>query len=294
MSITIGIPFYNAELYLADAIRSVFAQTYQDWELLLVDDGSTDKSLEIANSVKDPRVRVLSDGENKRLSYRLNQITSEARFNLIGRMDADDLISPSRFEKQLSFLEKNQWADLITTGVCSINNNNHPVGVYYPPTDNPITGRRLMRGQCAIVHASILGKKSWFLRNPYDETIKRAQDYELWLRAFSKDDFNIHIMNEPLYYYREADSATTQRLLNAYRSKHVIYENYGPLWFNRWEILSLRLELYGKSNIVRLLSIFNKLDLLIKRRNMPIPESNIDIDFKKEIEQILSTEVLGL
>jgi len=64
MSITIGMPFYNAEKYLADAIRSVFAQTYQDWELILMDDGSTDQSLEIAKSVDDPRVRVFSDGKN--------------------------------------------------------------------------------------------------------------------------------------------------------------------------------------------------------------------------------------
>ena len=101
MPITIGIPFYNAEVYLADAIRSIFAQTYQEWELILVDDGSTDSSLEIARSVKDSRVRVIADGVNRRLPYRLNQITAEAKYDLIGRMDADDIISPVRFEKQL-------------------------------------------------------------------------------------------------------------------------------------------------------------------------------------------------
>jgi glycosyltransferase involved in cell wall biosynthesis len=59
MSLSIGIPFYNCEKFLPDAIRSIFAQTYQDWELILVDDGSTDRSLEIACSVDDPRVRVI-------------------------------------------------------------------------------------------------------------------------------------------------------------------------------------------------------------------------------------------
>ena len=105
MPITIGIPFYNAETYLADAIRSIFAQTYQDWELILIDDGSTDRSVEIARAVKDPRVRVISDGQNNRLPYRLNQITALARFDLVGRMDADDLISPAKFEKQKSILD---------------------------------------------------------------------------------------------------------------------------------------------------------------------------------------------
>ena len=91
MAITIGIPFYNAEAYLADAIRSVFAQTYEDWELILIDDGSTDNSLAIARSVDDPRVRVYSDGKNKKLASRLNELTQLATYEFIARMDADDV-----------------------------------------------------------------------------------------------------------------------------------------------------------------------------------------------------------
>jgi glycosyltransferase involved in cell wall biosynthesis len=75
MPVSIGISFYNCERFLPDAIRSVFAQTYQDWELILVDDGSTDRSLEIARSVNDPRVRVISDG--------LNQLISESSYDFI-------------------------------------------------------------------------------------------------------------------------------------------------------------------------------------------------------------------
>ena len=81
MKITIAIPFYNAEEYLPDAIRSVFAQTFQDWELLLIDDGSTDASLAIANSVDDERVRVISDGKNKKLAARLNEVTQWAKYD---------------------------------------------------------------------------------------------------------------------------------------------------------------------------------------------------------------------
>ena len=68
MKVSIAIPFYNAEKYLRDSIRSVFAQTHQDWELILMDDGSTDGSLAIAKSIKDPRVSVYSDGQNKKLA----------------------------------------------------------------------------------------------------------------------------------------------------------------------------------------------------------------------------------
>ena len=90
--LTVGIPFHNNEKTLLDAIRSIFSQTFQDWELILVDDGSTDDSLKLALSVEDPRVRVLpSDDQNRLLAARLNEITQAARGEFIARMDADDL-----------------------------------------------------------------------------------------------------------------------------------------------------------------------------------------------------------
>src|SRR5690554_4188978 len=92
-SVSIGIPFFNAEAYLLDAIKSVFAQTHQNWELILLDDGSTDRSLEIARSIDDPRVRVYSDGQNKHLAARLNEIARLARYEYLARMDADDLMA---------------------------------------------------------------------------------------------------------------------------------------------------------------------------------------------------------
>ena len=76
VSVTIGIPFYNARRTLADSVRSVFAQTHADWELLLVDDGSTDGSLDIARSITEARVRSVSDGVHRGLVYRLNQIAT--------------------------------------------------------------------------------------------------------------------------------------------------------------------------------------------------------------------------
>lgn len=294
MPITIGIPFYNAEAYLADAIRSVFAQTYQDWELLLVDDGSTDRSLDIARSVNDPRVRVISDGENRRLPDRLNQITSEAKYDLIGRMDADDLISPARFEKQLKVLKKQPDIDLVTTGVCSITNDNIPVGVRCGSPDDPITGRRLLLGQCAIVHAAVLGRKYWFLRNPYDSSLPRAQDHELWLRAFSKNDFNCYVMGEPLYYYREEDNVTAKRLLSAYACHRYLYKEYGQLGFKRYELPLMTAKTHLKSLTVKFLSKFGRLDILLNRRNRAINEDTHMPDFTSEIEVVLNTKVSGL
>lgn len=294
MPITIGIPFYNAEAYLGDAIRSVFAQTYQDWELILVNDGSTDRSLDIAHSVKDPRVRVISDGQNKRLPYRLNQITAEAKYDLIGRMDADDLISPTKFEKQKYILDNHPEYDIVSTGICSISNDRRPSGVRSTPPNTLITGRKLLLGQCSPAHATILGRTEWFRRNLYDPSINRIEDYELWLRAYSKRDFRVCFMNEPLYYYREEINVCSQRMLAAYAGERQMYIKYGHLGFNRFEILLETMKSYGKAFVVHVLSSCNTLNIILNKRNRSIDDQRIMEMFDKEIEQVISTRVLGL
>ena len=292
--ISIGLPFYNAEKFLADAIRSVFAQTHQDWELILVDDGSSDRSLEIARSVRDPRVRVISDGGNRKLPYRLNQITDEAKFDLIGRMDADDIISPLRFAKQLAILNEKPEIDLVTTGVCSLTNDNNPVGIRCGSPDKAITGRGLLLGQCSILHAAILGRKEWFIRNQYDEALARAQDHELWVRAFFKDDFKCIVMSDPLYYFREEGSVAPERLLRSYKAHRYIYSKYGYLGFKRYELLLMLTNTYMKSAMVLGLSKFNLLNRLVDRRNADIPDDETLNSFTTEIEQVLATKVPGL
>jgi len=218
MAITIAIPFFNAEAFLLDAIRSVFAQTYQDWELLLIDDGSTDNSLKIAQSVKDPRVSVISDGKNKRLAGRLNQVSKIAKFEFIARMDADDLIFPTKLATQLSYFEKDSNLDIVTTGVYSVKNNLEIQGVRGQDFEYPSFGSIISRN-LGVVHAAILAKKSWYERNQYDETLKIAQDLDLWIRAAKKNDFKIKSISDYLYVYREEGNITMDKLLRAYKNE---------------------------------------------------------------------------
>lgn len=224
--ISIGISFYNAELTLLDAVRSIFAQTHQNWELILVDDGSTDRSLEIAQSINDPRVRIYSDGENLRLAARLNQITKLAKYDFLARMDADDLISPVRLEKQINVLLSQPDIDLVTTGICSLNDDYKPVGVRCVTEEHVITANGLLSGASGIVHASLLGRRDWFVRNPYKESMLKSQDTNLWVRSYSKKDLSVAFVREPLYYYREDGNVTKEQLLVAYSmGRHTILKD---------------------------------------------------------------------
>lgn len=294
MPITIGIPFYNARCYLADAIRSVFAQTYQDWELILVDDGSTDGSLDIARSVRDPRVRVVSDGKNRKLAYRLNEITALAKYGYIARMDADDLMSPTRLELQHAVLESDKGVDLISTGVCSLSNDNNAVAVRGKAFDGAPNARELLLGRAGIVHASILGRREWFLRNPYGLSSLLAEDYELWLSACRKGDLRIRIIGEPLYYYRESGNVTKEKLLTAYRSQRAILSRYGDIGFGPVMRRVIVGGVHAKSFSVMILSAFGRLDLLLKRRSEAIEDPVRRAYLQREIESVLGTRVPGL
>ena len=219
--ITIGIPIYNTEAYLADAIKSVLVQTYQDWELILVDDGSKDNSLEIAKyfEKRDKRIRVISDGENKRLPARLNQIIREAKGYYIVRMDSDDIISPKRLQKQLEFLQDHPNLDLVSTGILSLKNDLTLVGYRGTANGKKIVLSDAVLGTTGIIHASIMARKAWCLRNPYNENNRLAEDYELWLTAYLNDDLKVGFIEQPLYYYREDQNIQLKKLLTAYQSQ---------------------------------------------------------------------------
>ncbi|MBC8305401.1 MAG: glycosyltransferase family 2 protein [Pelagibacterales bacterium] len=263
MYITIAIPFYNEELFLLDAIKSVFAQTHTEWELLLIDDGSTDNSLSIAKSIKDPRVHVYSDGKNKKLASRLNEIVKLAKYDIVARMDADDLMSPYRIEKQVEILEKNSEFDLVSTGIYSINDSFRPISVRCH-LDNNINLYNLLfrRGGAGIVHASILAKKEFFVRNPYNESYPIAQDFGLWIECFMKGDLNIFIMKEPLYFYREEGSLNLKKILLAYKFERIFFKKY----LKKYKFI-LIIRSYLKSLIYIIVNFFGFFETLIKRRN---------------------------
>lgn len=285
MGVTIGLPFYNAEDYLELAIKSVFAQTYQDWELILMDDGSTDKSLEIAQSINDPRVSVYSDGKNKKLAARLNEIVKLAKHKYIARMDADDLMSTTRIEKQIKLLEANPELDLISTGTISIANDLRYLGSRGYNL-NKITLNDLLHKRASPLHASIVSKTAWFRRNPYDESLKIAQDYDLWMRASKKNDFHLKIIADRLYYYREENNATAKKVLAAYKNERVMYKKYaGKRYFILW------LKSTFKSVLVWGIAVLKKEPILLKRRSQKQVDRNENNHYIKEINIIKNTKL---
>lgn len=265
--ITIGIPFYNAERYLSDAIKSVLVQSYPYWELILVDDGSSDKSLEIAKyyANKDSRIRVISDGKNKKLAARLNQIIFEAKYDFIARMDADDLMSISRLEKQIAALKENPHINLVTTGCLTIGKENELTGVRLG-RNIQMNATMILNGVTNLLHASMLARKEWCLRNQYNENRVIAQDYELWLSAAKKNDLDYIVLEEPLYWYRVVENVTYFKLIKGYNTQISVIENNYKNIISEYLKNKVIFKFNLKKLIVFILNKTNRLDLLLKRR----------------------------
>lgn len=266
MRVTVGISFFNNETTLADAIRSVFAQTFQDWELILIDDGSTDGSLAIAQSVRDSRVSVISDGENRGVPYRLNQITELARGEYIARMDGDDIMHPERLALQVEYLDTHPDTDIVSNGLYIIDGENKLIGVRCIEPLDSSPANALARG--ILVQGSAMGRTAWWHKFPYDATYVRAEENELWCRSCKASTFGKIL--RPLYFCREHSKPPKQFLKGSLQSLHTlrrIYRGYGPSFIGWPRTVVMIGKAYLKGEIYRVATYLGLLPRIIDRRN---------------------------
>jgi glycosyltransferase involved in cell wall biosynthesis len=157
-------------------------QTYTNWELLILDDGSTDDSLDIARRFEDHRIQVFAAKDFYGFASQLNRAVGLAKGAYFARMDADDVAHPQRLEKQVTFLESHPDIDLLGTAIRLINSQNQAVGAtLFPVNHAEIIDKPWLR-TLAMAHPTWCGRIDWFRRWPYRDFI-RNEDQELLLRA---------------------------------------------------------------------------------------------------------------
>lgn len=180
LPITILMSVHNGLPYVAEAIRSVLAQTFQNFEFLILDDASTDGTADLLRAQNDPRIRVISLTENIGLTAALNRGLAEARGEFIARQDADDLSAPRRLEYQAAFLKTNPACAAVGCQVRLIDGNGRSLGKKNFPLG--------YRGICfahlfdnSLAHSAVMFRRS-AIGEGYDETFTASQDYDLWSR----------------------------------------------------------------------------------------------------------------
>ncbi|GBG13302.1 family 2 glycosyl transferase [Novimethylophilus kurashikiensis] len=158
-------------------------------ELLVIDDGSTDGSGDLATSIGDPRVYVLSETKNRGLAFRLNQGIDAARGKFIARMDADDFSFPQRLEKQLRFLESHPEIDLVGCRPVTFHDNGRPIGLFPLAKTHEEICANPSRG-FYLAHPTWMGRTEWFRRHRYRiPEVRRAEDQDLLLRSYRDSQF---------------------------------------------------------------------------------------------------------
>jgi len=189
----------NAAKYLPTCLNSIINQTYPNWELLIFNDGSTDKTLEILQSYKDERIIVDTETVSKGVAVRSNFLISKAKGDCIAIMDADDVMRPERLETQVEFLKKNKNITVVGSYAMVIDENGKELGIRVgdPVVKNAF---ELSIKNRFLIHPSLMVRKEFFEENKYDPDINRVQDYELWLRTFDK--YSFAVIKKPLIYYR--------------------------------------------------------------------------------------------
>lgn len=128
MFVTIGIPCYNVGRFIALSIKSVLAQTYTNFELIITDDGSTDNTIEEIRKFNDSRIKLIVDGENHGISYRLNQQIDMAKGDFFIRMDGDDIMFPNRVEEQVRFLYSHPNVDVVGSSIVVVDDETKIIG----------------------------------------------------------------------------------------------------------------------------------------------------------------------
>lgn len=209
-AISVIMPVYNAEKYLAKAISSVLQQTFRDFELIIINDGSTDNSLDIIKSFNDPRIKLISR-ENRGIVSTLNEGLEIAKGKYVARMDGDDICEPNRFDEQYNFLETHPKIGVVVSTVELIDENDESLSIIWPEDREAITEKQIrenMPKNNCIAHPAIMIRSKIIKKYKYHNQ-KNGEDYDLWLRILS-DNIVIHKINKPLLRYRLHSQSLTQ------------------------------------------------------------------------------------
>jgi len=253
------MPTYNAMPYLRDAIESVLAQTFTDWELIVVNDASTDASAALLAQYTDPRIRVYRLPENAGRARARNLALQWARGKYIAPCDSDDLCLPERFAREVAYLDQHPEVGVVSSQIEYFWRDAPPQVRLLYPEDNAAIQRRFARGKMAVPFMAAMIRAACFAHfGPFCEEMRRAEDLEWFLRVRHATTF--HVLPEFLHRYRhevrgiafgkwmESAQYAQYAVYRAEAATHhpavspVSFARYSRRWQNRvrlatWEVL---------------------------------------------------------
>lgn len=235
ISVLMGI--YNCATYLQEALDSLYAQTYQDFKIILCDDGSKDDTYAIAerNAAEHSNIVLVRNQKNMGLNYTLNHCLEYADTEYCARMDGDDISLPTRFEKEIAFLDAHPESAVVSVPMIYFDENGdfrtgHGRGEV--KAQDFINGTPVCHAPCMARTAVIKSVGGYSV----DDRLLRVEDYHLWFKVFSAGH-KLYMMDEPLYKMRDDRNAGARRTWKNRRNeayvKHIGYKMIGLPWWTQ-------------------------------------------------------------
>lgn len=219
--VSIIMPTYNTGNYIGKAIESVLAQTFTGFELVIVNDGSTDNTKEIVQSFGDDRIRYFELDKNCGRGFARNYAIGKCTGQYIAICDADDISLPDRLEMQVRFLEKNQDIDIIGTQLLHFSGKSKPSKIYHFPETPDLVKDFFKKGIMGVPHASCMLRKKCLEKIKYEDSIAyNVEDFELFIRL--NKFFRMACLPQALVLYRNELSEITKERIK----KHELYHHY--------------------------------------------------------------------
>lgn len=261
--VTIGIPCYNVGKFISLSIKSVLMQTYTNFELIITDDGSTDNTVEEIRKFKDPRIKIIVDGENHGISYRLNQQIDMAKGDIFIRMDGDDIMFPNRVEKQVKYLQEHPNVDVVGAGAVIIDDDNTIIGLRQGEIS--VKNPEDAINNSVFIHPTVAGRLSFFKKYKYDEELSGVEDKDLWCRGLQDSIFAI--MNKPLLFYRDPLKFKLPTYLSRKKKGRMQVLKRWPLFKDKRPAVKYILDSYAKGIGAYILCKIGKESIFITQRN---------------------------
>lgn len=223
--ISVCVPVYNRQEFIKDALESVLQQTYRHFEIIVIDDGSTDQSIDLVKSINDSRISIYENGENKGVVYSRNRYLTEAGGEFIAMLDSDDIWNEEKLKKQVRFLTTNP--DFGICGTWGVRRQSEKRDTLWSMAETDEEIRVQMLWSCPIIHSSLMIRRSILDRYDirYDQAYANSEDYELLRRLLRHT--KAYCLPDPLVVYNlHPQQLSSQKNSFQLRNAERILENY--------------------------------------------------------------------